>query len=866
MLAAVLVLVGAFLVGGRPAGAAVVTLPDMQIKVPTNLISAGVDPGTGHKMLRFTHVTWDAGTGPFEIDPTYNPSTGTASFVQSIYNSQNPGHWSFDHSVPLATIGVFDPPDDYQFPLTSFTLNVPNADGTPGAVVATSPKNEYCITGDVFVGGVPNAPSQTSPPQSNCTDPTKPLGWSVGWGDQYDQTDAGQPIDLTGIADGTYVLHATVDPQHLLTESNTSNNVTDTTIRIAGTAVTVVSQTQPGNNPPSVAVTNPQANANVSGTVSLQADASAAAPASIASVQFLLDGQPLGAPLTTAPYNYSWTVGSTALGGHTINARATDSNGIVATSPGVPINVVSSNPGLSVDRSVSARGTGAATTTAFSTSGSNETLVAFVSSDGASGGGQSATVSGAGLTWSLVARANTRPGDAEIWTATAPSQLSNVTVTSSLTQSYSVQLTLLAFVSSAGKGASATAAATTGAPTIILTTRAAGSLSYAVGNDWDTATPRTLGPGQSLVSEWSNTTSGDDLWVQATNTTTTSANQAVTLNDTAPVADQWNLAAVEVTSASSPPPPPPDTTPPTVSITNPTANQTVSGNVPVAANASDDFAVASVQFLLDGQPLGSAVTTAPYSTSWNTTTASAGTHNLSAQAKDTSGNIGTSSTVPVVVQTQAPPMTCFVLQAQVSAHAHGTATTPSFSTAAAGETLVAFVAADGPRGSGRQTVTVTGAGLTWTLVKRANAQSGDSEIWTAKAPAVLANATVRSAPLRNGFDQDLTVIAMEGTGGVGASAVASAPTGAPSLKLTTTKAASLVFAVGNDWDRAVARTLPTGWVSLDQWVDSGSGDTFWSQYTNQTTGAVGTVVTVNATAPTNDQWNLAAVELIGDDS
>jgi hypothetical protein len=41
---------------------------------------------------------------------------------------------------------------------------------------------------------------------------------------------------------------------------------------------------------------------------------------------------------------------------------------------------------------------------------------------------------------------------------------------------------------------------------------------------------------------------------------------------------------------------------------------------------------------------------------------------------------------------------------------------------------------------------------------------------------------------------------------VGASATATAASGAPSLSLTTHGAASLVFAIGNDWDRAVART------------------------------------------------------------
>src|SRR5262249_11177818 len=224
------------------------------------------------------------------------------------------------------------------------------------------------------------------------------------------------------------------------------------------------------------------------------------------------------------------------------------------------------------------------------------------------------------------------------------------------------------------------------------------------------------------------------------------------------------------------------------SIINPTPGQAVSGTTPIAANASDNVAVASVQFFLDGSPLGNPVTAAPYAVNWDTMTAANGSHTLSARATDTSGNAGTSADVVVTVQNPAPPMTCFVLQAQVSAHGPGKVTTPSFHTAMAGETLLAFVSADGPAGAGKQTVTVSGVGLTWKLVKRANAQSGDSEVWAATAGTVLPNATVTSTELRAGYSQDLTVIAMEGVAGVGASAAASRPSGAPPAKAHRTKA------------------------------------------------------------------------------
>jgi len=90
-------------------------------------------------------------------------------------------------------------------------------------------------------------------------------------------------------------------------------------------------------------------------------------------------------------------------------------------------------------------------------------------------------------------------------------------------------------------------------------------------------------------------------------------------------------------------------TPPTVSITAPAANTTVSGTVTVSATATDSVGIASVQFLLDGANLGSPVTSQPYSVAWSTTGASNGAHSLAAQAVDTANNFGTSVAVPVTV-------------------------------------------------------------------------------------------------------------------------------------------------------------------------------------------------------------------------
>ncbi|HTB49228.1 MAG TPA: Ig-like domain-containing protein [Verrucomicrobiae bacterium] len=92
-----------------------------------------------------------------------------------------------------------------------------------------------------------------------------------------------------------------------------------------------------------------------------------------------------------------------------------------------------------------------------------------------------------------------------------------------------------------------------------------------------------------------------------------------------------------------------DKTPPTVSISAPANNATVSGTTQVSANASDNVAVKSVQLELDGKNLGGVITTAPYSYNWDTSTASNGTHILTAIATDTSNNTATATNVTVTV-------------------------------------------------------------------------------------------------------------------------------------------------------------------------------------------------------------------------
>jgi len=101
-----------------------------------------------------------------------------------------------------------------------------------------------------------------------------------------------------------------------------------------------------------------------------------------------------------------------------------------------------------------------------------------------------------------------------------------------------------------------------------------------------------------------------------------------------------------------------DSTLPTVSITSPAAGATVSGSaVIVSASATDNVAVASVQFQLDGVNIGAKDLVAPYTVMWDTTKSTNGAHTLRAIATDTSSNSTTSASVTVTVNNSSTDIT-----------------------------------------------------------------------------------------------------------------------------------------------------------------------------------------------------------------
>jgi chitodextrinase len=94
---------------------------------------------------------------------------------------------------------------------------------------------------------------------------------------------------------------------------------------------------------------------------------------------------------------------------------------------------------------------------------------------------------------------------------------------------------------------------------------------------------------------------------------------------------------------------PADTTPPTVTLTGPADGITVNANVVISADAMDNVGVEDVDFLVDGNIVGTVGEGGPYQVTWDSTTVPDGPFTITARAVDTSGNTTTSSSRTIEV-------------------------------------------------------------------------------------------------------------------------------------------------------------------------------------------------------------------------
>jgi len=363
---------------------------------------------------------------------------------------------------------------------------------------------------------------------------------------------------------------------------------------------------------------------------------------------YAFNGLPNGTyTVTPASSGYSFTPPS-----QSVPVSGTAVTGVNFTAQTAPTAV------LAIDASVSKNITTAATsitTGKFSTKSANEVLLALVATDSTSSNMTVTGVTGGGLTWSLVGRTNAQVGTSEIWKAFAPAILTNITVTANLSQTVLGSMTVLSFSGADPTGpigATGSASAATGAPAASLVTTRNNSWVVGVGDDPTRATARTVPSNQTLIHSDSASAVKDTFWMQRQNAVTPLSGSTVTINDTAPTNDGYNLTIAEVLPAITQT----SSTPPAVVVIAPAPGGNAVSLTSLAANAMDSVAVAGVQFMIDGVNIGNEITTAPYYMTWNSTTVSNGTHTLAARARNTS-NLTSTASITINVDNSGNPAT-----------------------------------------------------------------------------------------------------------------------------------------------------------------------------------------------------------------
>jgi hypothetical protein len=178
---------------------------------------------------------------------------------------------------------------------------------------------------------------------------------------------------------------------------------------------------------------------------------------------------------------------------------------------------------------------------------------------------------------------------------------------------------------------------------------------------------------------------------------------------------------------------------PTVSITAPTNGATVSSTVTVSASASDSVGIASVQFEIDSANVGTAVTTAPYTFSWDTTKSTNGAHALTAIATDKAGHSAVSSTISVTVNNASKTTPTVSITAPTNgATLSSTVTVSASASASVGIASVQFLLDGGNLGTN---VTSSPYSVQWNTAQTSNG----SHTLAAKATDTAGNMATSSA-------------------------------------------------------------------------------------------------------------------------
>jgi hypothetical protein len=226
-----------------PAQAAVTArLPDLAVLAPFDFrieLSS-----TGRRLLRFSTVIVNIGAGPFQLygyDEDGVASIGDTLRVRQQIK-QSDGTWRERNTTATMAWAADGHNHFHVADLQRFKLQNLRAD-----TLLKAAKTGFCFRDSYLYGST--KPSRYNTANSVCDvapNKTVPMGVSKRWGDIYKASIAFQWIDITGLANGDYLIKIIADPPWetggRFLESNESNNRGWAKIHLTKKTVTVLSR------------------------------------------------------------------------------------------------------------------------------------------------------------------------------------------------------------------------------------------------------------------------------------------------------------------------------------------------------------------------------------------------------------------------------------------------------------------------------------------------------------------------------------------------------------------------------------------------------------------------------------------------
>jgi hypothetical protein len=476
-----------------------------------------------------------------------------------------------------------------------------------------------------------------------------------------------------------------------------------------------------------VTMSSPSSGSTVGGTIPVEADVAIVGFLTVRGVQFTLDGVPLGAEDTTRPYAISWDTRTASNGTHTVTAVARDLLGVAWNADPVTVTVFNDTTPPAVAITSPASGGVSGTIGVNATASDNVGVVGVqFRLDGVNLGAED-TTSPYGVSWNTA----TASSGAHTLTAVARDAAGNTATSVGIAVSVDNLAPVVAITAPSGGVVGGTTSVSASASDNVGVVGVQFRLDGVNLGTEDTTSPYGVSWNTATASNGSHTLTA--VARDASGNTATSAGVTVTV----------------------------DNLPPTVAITAPTGG-TVSGTTIVSANASDNVGVAGVQFRLDGANLGAEDTTSPYSVSWDTTTASSGSHSLSAVARDARGNTTTSAAVTVTVSNDATPPSVSITAPASGSTVAGTTVVSANASDNVGVTGVQFFVDGVALGAADTTAPYTVSWDTTTVAAGAHtvsavASDGAGNTATASAPVTVSQTATRFE------DTDLSITYTDGT-------------------------------------------------------------------------------------------------------